>query len=322
MARRLELHALTPGRLAVWTGVAVAACLAAGTRADPVVAERTAREIESSLADASFTRMLDDVVRVKGIAERIRLRGAELCAQDLAPVVGVVVTDVNELPWALHEPAHDRFGVDRHVRVLWVAPGFAADRAGIAPGDAIVSVNGVRMLDADQFRAILPDGTAALSFLVDRDGELLRIAVDHDPGCASVVDVNIDSEINAWADGENVVVTTGFLRHFPDDDQLALVIGHELAHNRLDHVKSRNGRYDEADADYLGAYFAARAGYDVGDAEVVFVELGMLHFYASGPNARRSHPTSPARVLALRETVDEIEAKNLEGTALAPEYWE
>ena len=90
MARRLELHDLTRSRpLALWAGVAAAACLAAGTRADPVVAERTAREVEISLADASFTRMLDYAVCVKGIAERIRLRGADLCARDLAPVVGV-----------------------------------------------------------------------------------------------------------------------------------------------------------------------------------------------------------------------------------------
>ena len=33
-------------------GVAAAACLAAGTRADPLVAKQTAREIEISLADA------------------------------------------------------------------------------------------------------------------------------------------------------------------------------------------------------------------------------------------------------------------------------
>lgn len=307
-------------RLALVVG-AVVACLGPALRAEEP-ARAQAREIEIGLAAASFERMLGYAIRVERVASAIRLQGAPLCGEELAPVLGVVVSDVNELPWALHEPARERLGVDRHARVLWVAPGLAAGRAGIREGDAILSVNGLRMRSAAQFRAYRPEPDEALSLLLDRRGESLRVDVERDSGCASVVDVHMDPAINAWADGENLVVTTGFLRHFPDDDHLALVIGHELAHNQLDHASSRKGHYDEADADYLGAYFAARAGYDIADAEAVFDELGLLYFFASGPGARRSHPTSPARVLALRATMREISAKDRAGNALAPEYWE
>jgi predicted Zn-dependent protease len=53
-----------------------------------------------------------------------------------------------------------------------------------------------------------------------------------------------DYGINAFADGEEISVTTGMLRFVNNDDELALVIGHELAHNVLGHPDYERGRKD------------------------------------------------------------------------------
>ena len=54
--------------------------------------------------------------------------------------------------------------------------------------------------------------------------------------------------------------------------ELALVLSHEMAHNALGHMSGKRGssnpgitvfaRESEAQADYVGLYFAARAKYD------------------------------------------------------------
>jgi hypothetical protein len=284
--------------------------------------ETAAREVEIELARRSFERMLHYAIRLKTVSEPIRADGASLCGDRLAPVLGLIVTDRWELPWALHEPAADRFQVDGRTRVLWVMPGFASDRAGLRPRDVIVSVDGIQVEDAASFRVFKPEGPGPMRYLVERDGSYRTLEVENVPGCYSPADVIIDSRINAIADGNFMLFFTGFLRHFPDDDHLALVVGHELAHNILGHVGRDGGPELEAEADYMGAYLAARAGYDVRDAEAVFRELGLLFFYAAGPNARRSHPTSPSRVLALRQTVSEIEAKIAGEQPLEPDYWD
>ncbi len=105
------------------------------------------------------------------------------------------------------------------------------------------------------------------------------------------------NEVDAFADGNAVAVTTGAMDFIETDEELAYLLGHELAHYAYGHfeaVKSNaflgalhgaivtvaTGVYSdysnltalyhapkfEVEADYVGAYFAARAGYDVTNA--------------------------------------------------------
>ena len=63
-------------------------------------------------------------------------------------------------------------------------------------------------------------------------------------------------------------MTTGMLRFVESDDEIALILGHEIAHHILGHPYSRP--LYEADSDYMGCYLAARGGLRVpGGAAVV-----------------------------------------------------
>ena len=42
-----------------------------------------------------------------------------------------------------------------------------------------------------------------------------------------------DDALNAYADGNNIIITRGMMRFLESDRELALVIGHELAHNSM-----------------------------------------------------------------------------------------
>lgn len=77
-------------------------------------------------------------------------------------------------------------------------------------------------------------------------------------------------QINAFTDGKRVVVYRGMLDFVKNDDELALVLGHEIAHDMLRHTYYRDFQSSdleisvaEANADKLGALYILKAGYDV-----------------------------------------------------------
>jgi predicted Zn-dependent protease len=152
--------------------------------------------------------------------------------------------------------------------------------------------------------------------------------------------------INAYANGRELMVTAGLLRFLGNDADVAVIVGHEIAHNVMGHdtasVPGIAALYDffgfgakpsgggdraaqplsqtlEAEADYVGMYLMARAGFSVEGAANVY-----RRFAASAPvtilaRAGATHPSSPARVVMLGATAREIEAKRAAGLPLLPE---
>lgn len=248
--------------------------------------------------------------RLKRISDRIRVHGAELCGDDVAPVWGMVVTTHRELPGSFYYPSLDRWRTDNRVRVVWVLPGFPVDEAGIREGDVVTRINGKFLESAQALRQYRVDEgeSGPIVLRVLRDDLPLDLVVQNRPGCFSPADLAFGDSINAYADGKQMIVYSGLIRLLADD-ALAVVVGHELAHNVLGH---RGQHTQEPEADYMGVYFAARAGYDVSAAPEVHRMFAEQSIYSV---ARRHglHPSSPARILALRKALAEIDAKKAAG---------
>lgn len=98
-----------------------------------------------------------------------------------------------------------------------------------------------------------------------------------------------DSEINAETDGLDIYVYSGLLRNIKNQDEIALVLGHEMAHNTLHNSGSSPPR--ELAADKLGAQYAASAGYNVCKGAQLFKKFN------SAPS--RTHPGSKERIQKL-----------------------
>jgi hypothetical protein len=151
-------------------------------------------------------------------------------------------------------------------------------------------------------------------------------------GCAYDAEVLPGEALNASADGRHVFITTALVRYAATPDALALVLGHEFAHDLLHHQArlDRAGlnrralgelgstpaslRLAEREADYVGLYLTARAGYGVADAPA-FVR----DFPGAWADALQwSHPDAADRAAGLAAARDEIARRQAAGEPLTP----
>ena len=97
------------------------------------------------------------------------------------------------------------------------------------------------------------------------------------------------SEVNAETNGWQIKVNTGMLRNFRSPHEVALVLGHELAHGTLRHNGStiRN----EYAADKLGARYARNTGYNIC--------IGAKVLKRFGNKASKTHPAGTDRYKRL-----------------------
>lgn len=178
--------------------------------------------------------------------------------------------------------------------------------------------------------------------------------------CAEAVTLTEDDTVNASTDGKTIRVTTGLVRFVETDDELALVVSHEMAHISLGHVQKQRGNVTigliggaviggvisgvtgvnvvnsfmeaggrlgqgvhsqdfEGEADYVGTYYATRAGYDISTAANVWRRFATLHPGSIEDTWGSDHPSTPERFVALEETSKEILAKKAKGQPLIPE---
>jgi Zn-dependent protease with chaperone function len=190
-----------------------------------------------------------------------------------------------------------------------------------------------------------------------RGGKPLSLDVAPVAGCAYQILLQTHTDPGAFTDGRRIVFQSALLRVAQTDAELAHVVGHELAHITLGHIEKAQGNYIagtiggflvdvalatigldtrggfmrdfgdagarafsvdfEREADYVGAYFIARAGYDPRAAEALWRAMGQ-----ENPRNIRyagTHPTSPERFILMQRAIGEIAYKRNRGLPLHPE---
>lgn len=166
-----------------------------------------------------------------------------------------------------------------------------------------------------------------------------------------------EGPVNAYADGTNIVVTPAMVAFASSEQELAMVVAHEYAHNVLKHpqatgVNAAGGgiagtlidalansqgydtggtfgkmgqqygqfRYSvdfEKEADYVGMYILDRAGYDVSNSPDFWRRMSALN--PDGIYGGKSHPGNAERYVAMNQTTAEIAAKKRAGQQPLPE---
>jgi hypothetical protein len=302
--------------------------------------------------DRSLEGLRRDDQRVADVAFRLATANVELCS-DIAPLSGLVLQSALQYGPRVRPAARAMFGLDDRPQVEAVAAGSPAAAAGLAPGDILVAVDDALLSPpqapppgasddrpatfaplAEAYARLvgaLARGPTRLTLL--RGGARLAATVGSQPGCAYDMQVIPGDGLTASADGRHVFISTAMVGFADTDARLALVLGHELAHDLLHH-RERLDRagfarrvlgvlgsspaslvLTEKEADYVGLYLDARAGYDISQAPDFW-----RTFPAGAGDFDWTHPSIAERVAALAATRDEIERKRAEGAPLAPEF--
>ncbi len=247
---------------------------------------------------------------------------------------------------------------DDNIQIGRVMPESPAAEIGILAGDELVSIDGVPVEGGkkaddwiDEYYYGRPEEQIDMSVVIRRDGEFKTFDIKPKTICGYPMVMDNTDELNAYADGDRIFFSAAMIEFMADDDHLALVIGHELAHNTMDHIEKKQGnalggvlvgaiftvltgvdmtglgrdiagsafsQEFEAEADYVGVYYAARAGYDISDVAHLWRRMAARH-PGSIDLAGTTHPSTAKRFLAIEATRDEILAKKAAGEPLEPD---
>jgi hypothetical protein len=302
--------------------------LACAPRPEPPAPDSAAIAEERRLQYADGVRqMVRYWSRAADVTSRVRVAGAELCGDKVRPALGVVAVGADDLPrligrrgaWQdFGDVFAETLGIGSAVRILHVSPGSPAEEAGLRPGDELLAFAGTAVRDAEHLGLLQSraDGEP-LELRVARAGGELALRMRRLEECWYDLALSSIPYPNAYADGRTIYVTTGLLRFSENDDEVAFVIGHELAHNVLNHMGLSYKRFEE-EADYLGCYFAARAGYDL-DRLVAYRRRLAREFPAVvSESASYAHSGTATRAASLARTIEEIRRKQSAGAPLVP----
>lgn len=300
-----------------------------------LVAEAVLGQPSTGPGGQSTLRQAD--LRVGAVAYRIALAGRPFCSQP-HPLTGLLFHHLGEYEPADRITMIQRHGLDRGPGILTVLADTPAARSGLVAGDVLLAVNGRpfpsataiaamanrdsrrKAMEANEFQLEdqLRAGPARLRIL--RGGRETEAVLASVQGCLGRVRLARSSQTNAFANGRYVVMTTSMLEFLRGDDELAVVLGHEMSHNILRHptildeqgvpkggiarALGKNAKRvwrTEEQADRLGIRLMAAAGYNV-QAAIPFWRryLGKYDWF---PQIFRTHPSLSARERITREAI-------------------
>jgi hypothetical protein len=337
--------------LAAW----LAACAPVTQRpaADPTA---TAAEQERQRELALETRNQRQA-RYLSVALRILAANAALCETRVVNSYGLYYSNDQSFNEEFKTAARTVFNLTSTQQLLIVPEGTAAAAAGLKARDRLLAFDGAPLPKGTEGYKVLREKIEAaaatgapVQLTIERGGTEGKVTLAPVRICDYKVELNDNAAVNAFADGDKIVVTTGMIRFVESDDELALVVGHELAHNTLGHMKkkmtnamigailgailsaairvdvSRAGAdlgaaaYSqdfESEADYAGIYYAARAGFNVADAPKLWRRMAVEHPRAIGHGT--THPNTAVRFVTLEKTVEEIRGKLAANLELKPD---
>ena len=246
---------------------------------------------------------------------------------------------------------------------IWnIVKGSPAEKAGMRVGDRIVAIEGPHFSSPatfdspEEFNKQLESAkryNEPVRFHIRRDSTQVVLKIRPITISKYHVSHTYKSEIQAFANGKAVYVTTGMM-DFASDIELQFVIAHELAHNIERHLEKQKsnsvvgaiigGFFDglasaylgtnytgfgqlgaesgalayskdfEREADYLGMYLLARANIPTFEVSDFWRKMSEI----SDGGYSRTHPTYAERFINIMAIDQEIEKKKAENEQLIP----
>jgi hypothetical protein len=328
----------------------------APTLVTPRVEDAEARAEAERQREMALSVAVNRYERLLGIGWPLLVAGEELCGRQVQPLYGFLIHDREVYGREYEDVAGRHFKIGEGLFVRYVHPDLPAAAAGLKKGDRIITLNGRSVEDEGarmvikRIRSAGEKGTLWLG--VESERKRYEIEIKGVSACRYALIMVHNDSVNAFADGNNVGITTGMMRFVETDEELSIVVAHEMSHNALGHLQKMQGNiflgslldvliYEttgvdvggifgqigglvfsqafESEADYAGLYVAARAGYDITGAANLWRRMAVEHPGSIEEGFLASHPSTPKRFLAIERTIKEIDDKRTRGEPLVPE---
>lgn len=278
------------------------------------------------------------------------------CEDNRIGTLGLKVDNISAWPPEQRRLAKDLLQLDEALKVTDVTPGSVADKEGIKAGDMLLAVNNQATIGGpgavEDYRQLMQQaGNGTVAFKLLRGDERLSVKVTPEPVCNYPLKVKMSNVINAYADGSNVVITSGLIRFAASDTEIAMVLAHEIAHNGMKHIESKTSNASvasvldivvaaaygvnthglfanmgsqafskefEQEADYVGLYIMARSHMPTDGVGEFWRRMAAEAPDTNNDSIFRTHPISAQRTLAIQQTTREINDKINKGEPLMP----
>jgi hypothetical protein len=309
--------------------------------------------------DAVYSLLIKRRDKLHNISYPLLVAAGDIFAKQVGPIYGFILHDkylYGKLLGSEYEEVAERHSIGEEITVGYIHPDLPVGSTDLKIGDQILSINDKSLENKNAHEAMkviqrLKKDTS-IKLFIKRNFQTKELVIPCVLGCKYPVNIVNKDLVNAWAVNKSVTVTTGMIRFCETDKELALVLGHEIAHNALKHViKSAGNRmigtiFDlavqaaigvstsgvfgdlagrvyskafEEEADYAGLYILSRAKYDITGTGNFFRRMAAEHPASIKKSFLATHPTSPKRFMSIEHTIKEINEKKHNGMPLFPE---
>ena len=332
------------------------ACACAPKTVRPGIDPKAVGEEAERQKELAFKEIKRKQERISMVSGRLFRANAPLC-KDTRLAAGYAMASASLVQDGLRDAYKRVYGCGDLPKIFMVDPDSAAEKAGLRIGDEIVAADGKAITTAEEAKAFIRGGKdlakkGSWTLTISRNATRQDVTITPEPICDMDVTISDSNEINAFAaSGNRITVTKGMMDFAASDDDLALVVGHEMGHLSMEHLKARMGNSIpgaildglllvllrvntggamaqatagafsqdfELEADYVGLYFSHRAGFKIADAADFWRRMAIANPKAIATGGG-THPSTPERYVAIEAARQEIEKKRDEGGEIRPE---
>ncbi|MBC8554097.1 MAG: M48 family metalloprotease [Candidatus Brocadiales bacterium] len=299
----------------------------ANTNTGPPISQSELKKLEDEIEAMAAEIYINDLVSVWKVGLKVLSIMPEGTFKKHAVIGALVVDNTENIARYYKLPTEDG------CVVVGVIDDYIADLAGIREGDIIKEIEGKEIKDSNHvtFKA---DGVSTV--VVERNDARLSFDVKPEEKPYVRISLKETGKINAYAKFTGIQFTTGMVHFVEDDDELAVIMGHELAHLTANHLPKNismaalcgtlggltgpfaplttqalyapYSRKNEREADYLGLIYAHNAGYDVEKGAALWKRFALEIPRSRSKSFLRSHPASPERILRVKMVGEQIKS--------------
>lgn len=295
----------------------------------PFIATATPAAAQSDVPNQALVALRNEMQALNRVGWKVLRAAGDTCPAQAAGI-GLTIDFAGAYGSAMADSLKQTWAMGDLPQVAAVAPDSPAATAGIAVGDEILAVNGTSTpamikasadpsLFADQLEEYLARQAPGqpISIMLRRSKNERIVPLTPVSVCASRFVYKLAAQVDAYTDSttRNVGVTSGLIAFARTDDQLALIVAHELGHVIRRDPKGggwNKVRAMEDRADTVGAALIRCAGYDIRAGAEFFLDYhrrDLLRWFRSP--SHRNMKDRAVRVLATPETACPLDATGL-----------